>query len=519
MSNGNDKNAESLRDKLEALYGIVRVLCASADQKHMLSNVLDSLEKWLNMSRGTIMLVSLDGEELLVEAGHGVEESRQQDVRYQKGEGITGQVLLTGEPAVIPRISEEPRFKNRLHQRGQDRATDSSFICVPIQVGNDIVGTLSVDLPFEDMGRLAENERVLSIVSSMIASNVNARRRARIERSKLEAENIRLREALGENFRPSNIIGNSRTMHEVYQRIHQVAPSDTTVLIRGESGTGKELVASAIHYASERSKGPFVRVNCAQLSENLLESELFGHERGAFTGAHQTRIGRLEEANGGTIFFDEIGDFSPAIQVKLLRVLQEREFQRVGSNKTMKADVRIIAATNRNLDEAVAKKEFREDLFYRINVFPLVLPPLRDRRDDIPNLADHFSSSFARRMRKEVKRISTTAINMMLAYHWPGNVRELENCVEHAVLLCSDGVIHGEHLPPTLQLPGEDEPKPVGSLKARVDMLERDMITDALKRTNGNVSAAARELGITGRMVRYKIEKLNIESIKTPRKR
>ena len=225
------------------------------------------------------------------------------------------------------------------------------------------------------------------------------------------------------------------------------------MLIRGESGTGKELVASAIHYGSRRS-GQAVRQGQLRRAErSLLESELFGHEKGAFTGAIQPRTGRIEEADGGTLFLDEIGDFSPAIQVKLLRVLQEREFQRVGSNKTVKADVRIIAATNRDLEAAVEAETFRQDLYYRINVVPIFLPPLRDRKDDILLLADHFVEKYSEQMGKIVRRISTPAINMMFAYHWPGNVRELENCIEHAVLLTTDGVIHGHNLPPTLQMP------------------------------------------------------------------
>ena len=281
-------------------------------------------------------------------------------------------------------------------------------------------------------------------------------------------------------------------MRAVYLQIRQVAPSDTTALIRGESGTGKELVASAIHYASPRAKRPFVKVNCAALNENLLESELFGHEKGAFTGALCARAGRLEEAEGGTLFLDEIGDFSPALQVKLLRVLQEREYQRVGSNRTLKADVRIIAATNQDLEARMSEGLFRQDLYYRINVFPISLPPLRDRKDDILLLADHFVAKYAKKMGKEVRRISTPAINMMFAYHWPGNVRELENCIEYAVLLTSDGVIHGQNLPPTLQLPEASESVRQGLLRTRVELLEHDMITDALKSCQGSVSMVAR---------------------------
>jgi Nif-specific regulatory protein len=290
-----------------------------------------------------------------------------------------------------------------------------------------------------------------------------------------------------------------------------VAGSATSVLIRGESGTGKELVASAIHFDSQRAAKPLIKVNCAALSEGLLESELFGHERGAFTGALTARIGRVEEAEGGTLFLDEIGEFSASIQVKLLRLLQEREYEKVGSNKTRKANVRIITATNRDLEKAVADGVFRQDLYYRVNVFPIHLPPLRDRKSDILQLTNHFVKKHAELAGKEVRRISTPAINMLTAYHWPGNVRELENCIEYSLLLCRDGVIHGHDLPLTLQMPEETPYIGVaGTLHERVAILERDMISDALKRCSGNVSAAARELGTNERVLRYKIQKLGV---------
>jgi Nif-specific regulatory protein len=300
-------------------------------------------------------------------------------------------------------------------------------------------------------------------------------------------------------------------MRDVYRQIHQVSRSDTTVLIRGESGTGKELVAHAIHYASLRADGPFIKINCAALNENLLESELFGHEKGAFTGAIQTRKGRLEEGNNGTIFLDEIGDFSPAIQVKLLRVLQEREFERVGSNRTSKTNARIITATSRDLEKCVDQGTFRQDLYYRINVFPIFLPPLRERKDDILLLADFFVERYSKKLGKDVRRITTPAINMMVSYHWPGNVRELENCIERAVLLSSDGVIHGHHLPPTLQTSDASGTAGIGSLKERVNLFERDLIIDALKRCDGNLAAAARDLKTTARIMRYKVRELDID--------
>ncbi len=507
---GRPSHGDRHEHELQALYAISQILATRAGQREMLLELLDVLERELGMVRGTIMLLSTDGAELLVEAARDIDLPRQQEARYQRGEGIMGRVLQTGEPAIVPRISAEPRFEGRIHDRREAPGGEWSFLCTPVVLEGEVVGTLSVDLPYRADADLEEDHRVLAIVARMIANDVKSRRTAKLQREALEAENLRLRDALGEQFRPENIIGSSKAIREVYLRIHRVAATNTTVLIRGESGTGKELVASAIHYSSPRAKKPFVKVNCAALNENLLESELFGHERGAFTGAVTPRVGRLEEAQGGTLFLDEIGDFSPAIQVKLLRVLQEREYQRVGSNTTSRADVRVIAATNRDLEQAVAEGTFRQDLYYRINVFPLSLPPLRERKSDILQLANHFVERFATRMGKDVRRISTSAINMMMAYHWPGNVRELENCIEHAVLLSNDSVIQGQSLPPTLQTPADDVGPAVGSLKAKVNTLEKDMIIDALKRSGGNVSAAARKLGITPRMVRYKIKKLGI---------
>jgi len=496
---------------LQTLYETAQILSRRTGQGPMLADILGVLDGELGLKHGTVMLLSPEGDGLRLEAAHGLNGQVQNGLCYRRGEGITGEVLASARPIIVPRVADEPRFRDRIYARGAAEKEKISFICVPITMGDEVIGTLAVDLPLAPAAVLQDRQQLLSIVASMIANDVKARRQAALERGALEAENLRLRLALEERLRPENVIGNSRAMHDVYLRITQVAGADTTCLIRGESGTGKELVATAIHYQSPRKDRPFVKVNCAALSENLLESELFGHEKGAFTGALYERVGRFEEAEGGTLFLDELGDFSPAIQVKLLRVLQEREYQRVGSNKPRKANVRILAATNRDLEKMVQEGQFRQDLYYRVNVFAITLPPLRERRDDILLLANHFVERFARRMGKAVRRISTPAINMMMAYHWPGNVRELENCLEHAVLLSSDGVIAGHHLPPTLQMPDAGEPRASGSLKRHVAIFERDMITDALKRTGGNVAAAARELGITARMVRYKIKNLGID--------
>jgi Nif-specific regulatory protein len=496
---------------LNALHAILQVIQSSSGQKQMLYELLDTLQQQMSMCRGVFMLSTPDGSELVVEAASDHEtHSGGHSVRYQRGEGVTGRVLATGMPAIVPRIAEEPAFRGRIHQRQKQTNDAYSFICVPIMLANEIIGTFAADIPAERQEVLHQVQKFMSIVAAMVANDLQHRRDLLAEKQVLADENVRLKNELREKYRPDNIIGNSNSMRMVYQKIQQVAGGTTTVLIRGETGTGKELAASAIHYASARSGKPFVKVNCSALNENLLESELFGHEKGAFTGAVQSRIGRLEEAGGGSLFLDEIGDFSAAIQVKLLRVLQEKEFQRVGSNQTIKADVRVIAATNRNLEQLVRENLFRSDFYYRINVFPIYLPPLRERKDDLLLMADHFIESLSRKMGKKVRRISTTAINMMMAYHWPGNVRELENCIEHAILLSDDGVIHGYHLPPTLQIPTQQDRSLHGTMKSRVDLLERDMIADSLKRYSGRVSCVARELGITERMLRYKMKKLTI---------
>jgi Nif-specific regulatory protein len=300
-------------------------------------------------------------------------------------------------------------------------------------------------------------------------------------------------------------------MHRVFDLVAQVAPSQTTVLLRGESGTGKELVASAIHRRSPREDRSFIKVNCAALPETIIESELFGHERGAFTGATARRKGRFELAKGGTIFLDEVGDLSPTTQVKLMRVLQEREYERVGGMETLRTDVRVIAATNRDLEGMIATGQFRDDLYYRLNVFPIHLPPLRDRRTDILLITDYFIEKYNRVHRKSVRRASTPAIDMLMAYHWPGNVRELENCIERAVLLSTDDVLHGHLLPPTLQTAEASGTDFHGTLKSHLAEVEKSLLLDALKSTRGNMAKAARQLGITERIMGLRVQKYELD--------
>jgi Nif-specific regulatory protein len=499
------------RPEFTALYEIAALLTTDTNQQELLSWVVDILETHLKMERGTILLLLPDNTELVVQAAKNERRTVDDNIRYHRGEGIVGTVVETGQSLVIPDISSNPHFKNRIHRRTGTHEFKVSFICVPVMLEKEVVGTLSVDIPHGSDIDIKHSERIISIVASMIAGYLKTIRLVRFEREMWKVENERLRQELGEQFRPENIIGPSAPMQEVFRRIKLLSQSNTTVLIRGPSGTGKELIASAIHYSSKRKDMPLVKVNCAALSEHLIESELFGHERGSFSGAYTRRTGRIEEANGGTLFLDEIGDFSLNTQIKLLRVIQERQFERVGSNITQNVDIRLIAATNRDLESAINGNAFREDLYYRINVFPIQIPPLHERKEDIMPLVNHFVVHFSRKMGKYIKRVSTPAINMLMSYHWPGNVRELENCIEYAVLLSTDGVIYGHNLPPTLQSPDGTNLTATGGLRLRVETLERDMIVDALKRTNGNVSAAARDLEITPRMIRYKIKYLGIK--------
>jgi len=331
------------------------------------------------------------------------------------------------------------------------------------------------------------------------------------ERQRLQEENAQLRLELKERYGFSNLVGSSGPMRQVHEHVSQVARANTTVLLRGESGTGKELLAHAIHYNSLRARRPFVKVSCAALPHDLIESELFGYERGAFTGATSNKKGRFEIANGGTLFLDEIGELTPLTQVKLLRVLQEREFERLGGTESIKVDIRLVAATNKDLEKAIAAGTFREDLYHRLNVFTIFVPPLRERKSDILLLADHFLEKFSREHGKQVRRISTPAIDMLASYHWPGNVRELANVVERAVVVCDANVVHSHHLPPTLQTAEASGTMQTRTLQETLEAVERDALQDALKSARGNRAKAARLLGATERVFNYRVRKYGID--------
>lgn len=500
---------DALPLELPVLHEITKVLVREKNVRSLLETVLDILHRRLGMLRGTFTL--LEGDELKIEASTEELNAEEKSLgRYRVGEGITGGVARSGKTEVVLDVRKDRRFLNRTGARAADEAL--SFICVPLMHLGQVIGTLSVDRSASDMASLAKDVALLEIIANITADAAAVCREECAERDALADENRRLRVRLGEGN--GEMIGSSREMRAIFNQIAEVAPSSATVLIRGESGTGKELVAKAIQRASARKDRPFVIVNCAALPETLIESELFGHEKGAFTDAHARRIGRAEEADGGTLFLDEIGDLSVPTQVKLLRFLQERTFSRLGSNETIKSDVRFIAATSRNLEELMEKKLFREDLYYRLCVYPISVPPLSARGGDILLLAEHFMEKMSERYSKSVVRISPPAASMMLSYAWPGNVRELENCIERAVLTAKDDCIHSYNLPPNIQTPefAEDPfaASPGLTLAGQVKAFERRILEETLARHGGNQSSAGRELGISPRMMNYKLNRLGI---------
>ena len=494
--------------RLSTLLEVSQALSGTLNLKSGMQRVLQTLIRQHSVVRGMVTLLR-EGE-LHVEAVEGFED-RARSIRFKVGEGITGKVVESGRPIVVPRVSKEPAFLNIAPRRPDQGKQELSFICVPIMLNRQAVGTLAVDLRFKAERDYDSSVKFFGIVSGLLAQALNVQRQVEDERRRLLDENTHLRQELRERYDFSNIIGTSGPTRQMYEQVAQVAQTNTTVLIRGESGTGKELIAHAIHYNSLRAKKPFVKVSCAALPDTLIESELFGYEKGAFTGANARKKGRFEMAEGGTLFLDEIGDINLSTQVKLLRVLQEREFERVGGTDTVKVNVRMIAATNKDMEKAIAEGTFREDLYYRLNVFTIFVPPLRDRKADMLLLADHFLDKFSREHGKVIKRISTPAIDMLASYHWPGNVRELANVVERAIVVCDASVIHAHHLPPTLQTAEATGTVSTRTLREVLEAVERDTLQDALKSARGNRAKAARLLGSTERVFNYRVRKYGID--------
>jgi Nif-specific regulatory protein len=496
-------------DELRLLFEVSQALNGTATElADHLDETLDLMARYTGMMRGAFYLVN-DAGDIVMEAAYGLNQAELKRARYKSGEGVIGRVAETGIPMVVPNVSREPLFLNRTGARDL-RKENVSFICVPIILDGRTIGAISADRLFADGGRMEEDMRLLTVLSSLIARAVAVRRDYAARSAAMLEENRRLQAILvNKNFKIGQLVGHSSALRNILEEVAQVAATNVTVLIRGESGTGKEMIASIIHGNSQRAGKPFIKVNCAALPEGLVESELFGHERGAFTGAVSGRKGRFEMAHGGTLFLDEVGDMSLATQAKLLRVIQEKEFERLGGGETLKVDVRILAATNRDLEKMAEDGLFRMDLYYRLSVFPVSLPPLRKRADDIMDLAESFAQKFSQQPDRPIQ-ISSEASRLLMSYEWPGNIRELENIIERAAVLCGpEGAIEARHLPAWLQDKKEEKfPK---TLDDAVALLERKLINDALETTGGHVTQAASKLGLTERKMSLRMAKYQID--------
>ena len=501
-------------EELRLLLDISYTLESSLELRAVIRPMLAKLKEVTGLRRGAITILNRSHGGVSISEAVGLPNVVSNESYLRACREVIDQVIQTGMAVVVPDISKEPALRERWREelvRPGANQTVFAYICVPIRFGTEVVGSLSAERVCEAGDNLSSDRRLLSLIANTIAQVVHFHLLTQEKVESLQRENERLQHQIQTSFRPPNMIGNSDAMRSVYRHIEQVATSVTTVLIRGESGVGKELIARALHEQSPRKGKAFVKFNCAALPESIIESELFGHEKGAFTGAIAMRKGRFEIADGGTVFLDEIGDISSATQVKLLRVLQEKEFERVGGHAPIKANVRVLTATSRNLEEMIEQDKFRADLYYRLNVFPIYAPPLRERKSDLLLLADYFVEKYSKLNQKSVRRISTAAIDLLMSYHWPGNVRELENCMERAVLLCPDKSIEAHHLPPTLQKKDASEKTTLGTLDVAVSALEFEMIVAELKACDGNMAAAARRLGLTERQMGLRVKRLGIE--------
>jgi Nif-specific regulatory protein len=499
MKNGFSKT------NLITLARIGQNLADSAGLRNGLSKALAELSDAGLFVRSFAALYEPQTERLSLYAteGFSVNEYRRLENRLNKS--FLSGALNDESRVLVEKTSPESSF-----DFVSPREEETSFLGVPIVLGKRKAGFLGVEIVYDKKNDLDSLFNFLAVAAAMISQALKSQTEIATEKEKLFEETSHLQQELREKYDFDNLIGNSGPMRQIYAQVSQVARSNATVLLRGESGTGKEMIANAIHYNSLRAKKPIIKINCAALPETLIESELFGYEKGAFTGANQRKKGRFELADGGTLFLDEIGDLPLQTQVKLLRVLQEREFERLGGTETLKVNVRLVTATNKNLEKEIAEGNFREDLFYRLNVFTIFLPPLRERKSDILLLSEHFLEKYEKIHGKVVKRISTPAIDMLTAYHYPGNVRELENAIERAVVVCDGNVIHGHHLPPTLQTAEVSDTVTKVTLESAITAFERDLIQDTLKTTNGNCAKAANMLNTTERIINYKIKKYGI---------
>ncbi|HSO09050.1 MAG TPA: nif-specific transcriptional activator NifA [Desulfoprunum sp.] len=510
--------------ELLALHCITQLIGTAVNLETTLTSILQVLHDTMRMERATLLLMDEETQRLTIHASCGLSVAEETRGVYKPDEGVCGQIFQSRSPFVVPDIHSEPLFLNRTGARPRLSKTRISFLGVPILVEGAPVGVLSVDRLFGPEVSFEEDIRFLAVLATLIGQFLRLHEEIRRKEARLKEENRSLKAKLHGMHDGHFIIGHSKPMQEVYGIIEKISQSDVTALLLGESGTGKELVARAIHESGNRKDKPFIKVNCAALPENLLESELFGHERGAFTGAHATRQGRFELADNWVIFLDEIGEMPLSLQSKMLRVLQEKQFERIGGSRTHSVDVRIIAATNVSLEQAAAAGRFRADLYYRLNVVPIHLPPLRDRREDIPLLLNHFLQRSNQRNGRNIK-LTSELLDFLVVYRWPGNVREMQNLVERMVILAEGDRLTLADLPVEILAPGggvtsagspvlpvfESVPIPAEKKGRRsLQDIERAEIELALRRHGWVQIRAARELGLTQRQMGYRIRKYNL---------
>ncbi len=496
--------------ELTLLFDISISLNKSKNIKDVLYQILEMMAKYIGMERGTITLLNKGSSEINIEEAYGLSNEEKARGKYKVGEGIIGKVVKSGMSVYIPKISDEPQFLDKTKSRNKINKEDVSFLCVPIKHDKEVIGTLSVDRVFNNNLSFEEDIRLISIIGSMISLSLKARQEELEEVERLKAENKRLQSELQMKYNPANVIGNGQAMQVVYNLISKVAPTTANVLITGESGVGKELVAKSIHFNSQRASKALEEFNCAGLSEAVMEIELFGQLTKDSNGNDKKTIGIFERAHQGSVFLTDLADISLNLQGKLLTLIQDKKIERVGSKGKIDVDIRLISATNKNIERLLEEGKVMEELYYLLNVFPIYIPPLRERKSDIPQLTDHFIEKFNNEHGLKVKRISTSAIDMIMSYHWPGNVRELENCLERACILGNSGVIYGFHLPPTLQTPDSSGAPERGPLQSVLAKVEKELVQDNLKLSKGDIDLAADNLGLTKRQMEVRIAKFNI---------
>jgi|DewCreStandDraft_4_1066084.scaffolds.fasta_scaffold09662_5 Nif-specific regulatory protein len=498
------------------------------DLTNVFNNLMDILNEKMNILRGMLVFVENENpSSLFIKCAYKISEESIKNGKYRVGEGIIGNVVLKGQTIAVEDISKEEMFLNKLKiKRGPDKI---SFIASPIKAGNDILGVLAVERKFENKEEFEDNINTITLLASLLAYKVRNYQRMESETKKLLEENIELRKELKEQYNFKNIIGKNEKFRKVLEQVKMISNTTAPVLITGETGTGKELIAKIIHFLSERREKKFISINCAAIPENLLESELFGYYKGAFTGAVQNKKGKFELADGGTLFLDEIGEMDLHLQSKLLRAIQEKEIEPLGGEKTIKVDVRIVAATNRNLEELITAGKFRTDLYYRLNVINLWLPPLRERKDDLPLLIDFFVKRYAEIYNKKIIGINKEVEEIFMNYDWPGNIRELENTLERAVIMAQTSIIDVSLISDNVKnnknnnKKGFDLDNYVESLLNTrrnsmnlfddiISVFEKAIIEKILIKTGNNKLKAARLLGINRNTLKVKMKKYGINS-------